>query len=224
MCFPPHTHKPTTMTWVIAFDFETAGGVPTVNGFAQFGAALVSLETKQVEAKFESYASMHNYQWDEQWVRKTWKYYPDHFDETKRITERYDTPDPFTVMEMFWKWVDSEVVSKGIAAETYLITDNSAFDAGLLRAFSKQDPLYILGEYRDIVDVSSYYLGSIFTKVDVPLLDENTVKLAFSIFGEKDAPEEAFVPEAFEPHPVSNAMHMAQRWAWFMGRLKKQAL
>ena len=209
------------MTWVIAFDFETAGGVPTENGFTQFGAVLFNLGTKQMEARFESYASMRNYKWDEECVRRFWSKYPGRFNETKRNTELHDVPGPFTVMEMFWKWVDSEVVSKGIAAETYLITDNSAFDAGLLRAFSKQDPLYILGEYRDIVDVSSYYLGSTLKPLDVPLLDASSAELAFSRFGMRDAP---MWDVSHNHHPTNDALCMAMRWGCFLDQLKKQEL
>ena len=45
------------MTYVIAFDFELFGPIPTVNGFTQLGAVIGSLTSGHIVDTFSEYAN-----------------------------------------------------------------------------------------------------------------------------------------------------------------------
>ncbi len=170
------------MTHVVAIDFECAGGVPSMNGFTQFGAVLMRISDSKVLARFDSYANMEGYEWESRCVREFWEQYPERYADTLKHTK--DAPlSPHDVIAAFHAWLLKETV--GID-DVYIITDNGAFDSGCLKAFSKVDTLYLFnGKYRDHVDVNCVYLGmyaATFGKViTTALTDASAKQLALDV-------------------------------------------
>jgi hypothetical protein len=210
--------------YVIAFDFEAAGGVTPKNGFTQLGAALICVDDQQVIATFNEYANMSLHDWEDRCVREFWSKNPKRFEETK-IAVRNAQNDPFDVVAMFLDWVQANTHDK---KDVVLITDNAAFDAGILRCFSKdRDIMYVFGEYRSIIDVSCVYRGMSRQVVDTALLDESSIGLGIKAVnavraGNNEDTFDAFpkFPVEHDHHPVNDAKVMGLKWAFLMNNLK----
>jgi hypothetical protein len=192
---------------VISFDFEAAGGIPLKNGFTQLGAVLFNMETGLVEDSFNEYASMSGYEWCKRCIDEFWSKFPERFEET-RFRCMVSKIGPYEIVEKFVNWCRTH--SERLKHDVYMITDCSTFDSGLLKTFSKVDTIYILTPfYRDIVDVSSVYLGLSRKYVDVNHVDgsafDNCVKHLNII--------EKFTPSTFhDHHPVNDATVIAEKW------------
>jgi len=145
------------MTYVIAFDFETFGPIPSVNGFTQLGAVVGCLSTGRVVDVFGQYASQQGYYPDNDCIESFWLKNPERYQETLTACS-ISTYTPYDVIELFLKWVSKHVEQRG--SSIYLITDCSTFDSGILKSFSLQRTLKIVTKYpRDIIDTCPFYLG-----------------------------------------------------------------
>lgn len=213
------------MPHVIAYDFEAAGGVPSVNGFTRLGAALLNLETGEVVSTFDEYASMRKYDWNSACCVRFWDKHRELYKETLKKTAESKS-SPYEVVEHFLTWV--EEVSKPFLSDIYLISDNLGFDGGLLKAFCKRDVLYIFGEYREMVDVSSAYIGMAHCLVDTKAVNDSAKALALNGLNKH---WKLSCPEAMDikypsvgvigdHNPVNDSIAMALYWHEFHKRIK----
>ncbi len=203
------------MTHVIAFDFEAAGGVAPKNAFTQLGAVLMRLEDSTVLSQFNEYSSMIGYEWEERCVKEFWEKFPERYKETKEKVNQ-TTNGPYQVVDLFLSWVRDATKDM---KDVYLITDNSAFDAGLLRAFSDtNDIMYIFGEYRCIIDVNCVYRGMSMLPVTTALLDQTSKTLALNAT-KLDKPK--FTGVSHDHHPVNDAHTMALFWSFIQRHLSQ---
>lgn len=151
--------------YVIAIDFEAAGGIPSKNGFLSLGATLYSITKQKEVSSFYSWASMDGYEWDERCVSEFWMKHPALYAEALQETTGNKAPSPYQVIDNFMEWVYRHVLV-GPIANVNLISDNVAFDVGTLRYFStKRDIMYMFTDmnknfvYRDVIDTGSFYYG-----------------------------------------------------------------
>jgi hypothetical protein len=206
--------------YVIAIDYEAAGGVPFRNGFTQLGACLVRISDGAVLAKFSEYANMRGYEWDARCVREFWEKNPELYEETKRITSDENTPSPYEVTRQFLQWVDME--TRHVRDKVYFISDNAPFDVGMLRYFSDRDILYLFGDYREMVDVSSVYMGMSRRRVTRGLMDEDAKGLGRRVVSDMlGVPFEPKIDVEHDHHAVNDAIHMALHWAAVQRALPK---
>jgi hypothetical protein len=210
------------MEYIIALDFEAAGGVPSKHGFTQLGACLIKMSTGEVLAKFNSYANMTGYEWEERCVREFWSKFPERFEDTKNKTSDPNVPGPYGVIDRFMEWVDLVTGSPEIRDHVYVISDNAPFDLALLRYFSaNRDILYMFGPYREMVDVSAAYMGMSRKPVNIALMDQSAKDLAKAAITEMTgAPCELPKLEVDHDHDaVNDAVVMGLRWAFFQRQL-----
>lgn len=200
---------------VISFDFESGGGVPSVNGFTQLGAVLFDMDTKCVVDTFNEYASMDGYEWEKRCVDEFWSKFPERYEETKLKCKK-SKMSPYEVTDKFIKWCRNN--SEKLKYDVYMITDCSAFDTGMLKYFSKCNIVYILTPfYRDIVDVSSVYLGLSRKFVDVNHVDGSAFDNCVNSLNIK----EKFVGTVFhDHHPVNDATVIAEKWCFVNSYLR----
>lgn len=211
------------MAHVVAIDFECAGGVPSKHAFTQLGAVLVLLsDPPKVVARFNEYTNMKredgtDFEWEERCVEEFWSNNPKRFEETKRkIAESKSTPSQ-VINDLFIPWLDD--VTKRIF-DVYVVTDNAAFDAGILKFFSERDTMYLLRTpyAREFVDVSSAYAGSTRRRVTAKMLDtESSKKMALEAIGEDRFP--AFGVSQ-DHDAVNDAENIALRWAFVQSKLR----
>lgn len=211
------------MTHVVAIDFECAGGVPSQHAYTQLGAVLLRLSDSHVVARFNEYTNMKredgtDYEWEKRCVDEFWSNHPERFEETKRkIAESAHTPAQ-VINELFLPWLDE--VTKDVS-DVYFITDNAAFDAGILKYYSKRNTMYLLRTpyAREFVDVSSAYAGSTRRRVTAALLDnESSKRMALDAVGEAEFPDFAV---AKDHDAVNDAENMALRWAFIQSKLSE---
>jgi hypothetical protein len=209
-----------TSTYVIAIDFEAAGGVPAVNGFTQLGAAMVDMATGERVAHFNAYASMEGYEWDERCVKEFWLKHPDRFAET--LEKCKNAPSPYVVVEQFLEWVKEVSAGK----DAYLITDCSTFDTGLLKHFSKVDILYVLGPCRDIVDVSAVYMGLSRKFMDCAGVDGSSKRYALGALCDVKGCEVKWpeFPVTHDHDAVNDATVIAMRWCFVQRCLREECV
>ena len=205
--------------FVVAFDFEAAGGIPKKHAFTQLGAVVVDLENDRVISEFNMYANMQWYDWEERCVKEFWEKFPERYAQTKKECEQAPL-GPYEVVEQFVKWVQETCKDMD---DVYLLTDNAGFDAGMLRYFSEhQDILYIFGEYRPIVESSRYYSGLSRKRVTVETLNVSSKKQAMESLNadrkiaalQEIPPIEDFSVQ-HDHHPVNDAKVIAWTWAHF---------
>jgi hypothetical protein len=166
------------MTCVIAIDFETFGGISPKNGFTQLGACVMRIsDSKKIES-FNEYANQTGYVPEPRCVKEFWE----KDDEMKALYKQQQeccaasTSSPYDVICHFMEWIQR--VSKTYP-DIYIISDNAGFDLGLLRTFSdKHDPLYVFGTYREMVDVSMWYMGFAGKTITTKTLDESSKTVA----------------------------------------------
>ena len=209
--------------YVVAIDFECAGGIPSKNGFTQLGAVIMEVSDEcKVVSSFNSYSSMILYQWDERCVKEFWEKHPVRFAETKLEVYNPATPQPHVVVNNFMKWVKQE--TKDFKDSVYLISDNVAFDVGTLKYFSSEhEILYMFGPYQEVVDVSSAYIGMSLFPVDKNLMNRSSKEVALEAINERlvqklNAPN---FPKSELHHPVDDAKEIASHWCWFQMQLKR---
>jgi len=147
------------MTYIIAFDFEAFGPIPSIHGFTQLGAVIGSLTSGHIVDTFNEYANQSEYSSDPDCIEDHWLKNPERYAETlEKCTE--STKHPQEVVNMFVDWI-AKFVKERQTESVYLITDCSTFDSGLLKAFSLTSTLKIVNKksVRDIIDTTSFFLG-----------------------------------------------------------------
>ncbi len=137
------------MTYVIAFNFEFFGPIPTIHGFTQLGAVIGNLASGHIIDTFSEYANQADYASDKNCIETFWLKNPDRYKETLKKCNQ-STKHPQDVIELFIRWIDKFVEKRG--QSVYLITDYSTYDSGILKAFS------LINKY-PIIDTTSYFLG-----------------------------------------------------------------
>lgn len=211
------------MSFCIAIDFEAAGGITPRHGFTQLGAALVDLQKGTVLAEFNEYANMTGYTWEERCLREFW-HRPDmkekHSHTVRMCSE--SSKGPYEVVDSFLDWAVAVCEQHGIGAgDVYLVSDNAAFDLGILRCFSRnKDIMYLFGNnaYRETVDVSSFYQG-LAGKVD---FDASAKRLALDALNANVGEEKLSLPklEVSEDHDaVNDAKTIGLYWSFFVKNL-----
>ena len=208
---------------VVAFDFEAAGGIPALHGFTQLGAVLYCIDDDQVIDSFNAYARMDGFGWERRCLDEFWLKNAEHYEQTLALTSAAPN-GPFEVVEWFIEWLQRCTED---LEDVYLITDNAAFDAAILRHFARRDILYLFGEYRSIVDVSCVYQGMSQRPIDVQMLDAGSKKLGLQGANRKRAVFNELALEALpvftdvshDHHPVNDATVMAKYWGFFMREL-----
>jgi len=220
-----------TARYVIAIDFEAFGGVPSKHGFSEVGAIIMKLNDRSIMSEFRLYSNMKGYIVEPRCIEEFWAK-PDNALRFKETIEAVTVAvcDPFQVIEIFTSWIDDELKKiaylDGIVdpsdLDVMIITDNSPFDAGILKFFSKKDTLYLIGgKYRDIIDVSCVYIGMSMQPVTTKLLDSSSKKIALE--GHNKVREWKGLPKLTMPtfdvkhthHPTDDAHSMALYWAFF---------
>lgn len=169
-------------------------------------AVLYCIDDDQVIDSFNAYARMDGFGWERRCLDEFWLKNAEHYEETLAITS---------------------AAPNGPFEDVFLITDNAAFDAAILRHFARKDILYLFGEYRSIVDVSCVYQGMSQRPIDVQMLDTGSKKLGLQGANRKRAVFNELALEALpvftdvshDHHPVNDATVMAKYWGFFMREL-----
>lgn len=194
------------MTYVIAFDFETLGPVPSINGFTQLGAVIGSLTSGHIVDTFSQYANQADYISDPDCIETFWLKHPKRYRETLECCGN-SSKHPQEVIENFIQWVQKFVQEHGTSV--YLITDCSTFDSGILKTFSLCSTLKIVSKSpRDIIDTSSYYLGVSRLFMTEDIVDGNSFELARKALGLG-----VFKPSVKADHnPVNDATEIFEKY------------
>lgn len=174
------------MTYIIAFDFETFGPVPSIHGFTQLGAIIGSLANGHIIDTFNEYANQADYKADPECIETHWHKHPEKYTETLDKCEE-SKKHPLEVIELFVEWI-GKFVEKNKTTSIYLITDCSTFDSGILKTFSLCSTLKIIDKksVRDIIDTTSYYLGVSRLFMTEEIVDGNSFELACKSLGLQD--------------------------------------
>ena len=199
--------------YVIAFDFETAGGCIQKNGFVRLGAVAFDVKNGTVLTEFDGWTSMEGYEWEERCLNEFWKKKENEsmYEEALKMTEK-SVYTPYQVVDNFVHWVKIIAATVG-HDDIILISDNVAFDGALLRAFASIDIMYIFGSYRDMVDVSNVYYGISRKMVGTKLLDTSSFGGALQSLGISEQPTFDVV---HDHNPVNYATLIAKKWAYVM--------
>lgn len=205
------------MSYVIAFDFEAAGGVPLKHGFTELGAVCFDMVNGNVIDSFYLSASMKNFEWEPRCLEEFWLKNPNLYEETKKCVYAPDVQDPRVVIKHFYNWCQD---IKKDYPDVYMITDNSTFDSGILKYFSDFDTYYFLGPPMDIVDVSAVYMGIQRRPMNRKLIDSSSFKGCVEALGL--AP---FEYENVSPHcATADAEEIARRWKYIQDALHPRFL
>jgi hypothetical protein len=213
------------MSYVVAFDFEAAGGIPSRHAFTQLGAVIVNVDTDEVVSEFNMYANMKGYEWEERCVKEFWEKQPERYAETKKAVESAPL-GPHEVVAEFIKWVKTHCAD---FKDVFLLTDNAPFDAGILRCFSAdQDISYIFGKYRSIVESSRFFAGLGRKRVSVDTLWSSSTEIGMEgVNADRKKLKETPIPPIKEftvqhdHHPVNDAKCIAWTWNHFQRNLPK---
>jgi hypothetical protein len=213
------------MSFCIAVDFEAPGGITPVHGFTQLGAALIDIKQGKVLADFNKYANMTGFTWEERCLKEFWLR-PDMKSKYENTIEQcaQSTKNPYEVVDSFILWAKQCMLEHNIEPhEIYLISDNAAFDLGILRCFSRnQDIMYMFGDgiYRETVDVSSFYQG---LGVEVNL-DASAKKLGLKgLNAGRGEGNQLALPKFDVEHDhdaVNDAKTMGLFWSFFVNNLQ----
>jgi len=210
---------------VIFIDFESNGGVPSKNGFMEFGAVAKVLGTNQDISTFHGYASQNGYVPDERCSVEFWMKNDEmkaRYDAIIAICETAPTSSPHQVVQNFIIWLHLLVAGLNLK-NVQLATDCSTYDTGMLKAFSNIDTMYLFGEPRDIIDIGMLYYGlgrRPFTKA---LFDGSSkaeaVRALNEMFPNDEQITELPAKTKHTHNPVEDAMNMGERYSYVVQRL-----
>jgi hypothetical protein len=152
------------MSYYLAIDVEASGGSHTRNFVPCLGAALVDVKGLKVMDTFFAFLEQpENTEWDDRSLREFWLkkdnigWYGDILRALKDPAKA--RPVRETMLE-FVMWARAWVAKLGFE-NVVVISDTAGFDAGwfdhLLPA--PHTMLYLLGDYKPVRDVSSWYMG-----------------------------------------------------------------
>jgi hypothetical protein len=194
------------MTYVIAFDFESFGPIPTIHGFTQLGAIIGNLTSGHIIDTFSMYANQSCYSVDNNCIETFWLKTPERFIETlEKCNESKIQPQE--VVELFINWIKKFVNEKG--ESIYLITDCSTYDTSILKTFSLCNTLKLINNIpRDIIDTTSFYLGVSGLFMTEDIVDGNSFELACK---KLKLPEFNSVVK-HDHNPVNDSTVIFQKW------------
>ncbi len=212
-------------TYVLSLDFECPGGVPMYHSFTQLGAVIMEAETYRVVSSFSKYNNMIGYTWDPKTIEEFWS--KEENAEFYSKTLEGTTHSPYyeiEVIEHFWEWVTKTMNEHNISPDSiYIISDNVAFDIGVLKTFSRINPLTFFGKYRDIIDTSSVYAGMSRKRVTASSIDnESSLALALEALREHTGNKSLVYPDFPKANhdPVVDATNIANHWLFIQNTLK----
>ena len=206
---------------VVAIDFEAFGTITPENGFSQLGAVLYDLDTDSIVSVFSEYASQKGYTMEQRCYDEFWSKHLSLYDDIQAKCAA-SSSSPYDVVEHFYQWLDKVVTPD---MDCFIIIDNAAFDAGILRCFSKtRNPHYAFGPYRGIVDVSNIYYGI----ARVPIMKdmkESSKNMAMMGLGlsVNDLPKFPKLEEKAHSAEYDAAL-IAKYWSFFQHQLHMYAL
>jgi hypothetical protein len=197
-------------SYVIVFDFESFGGIPSINGFSEFGAVLMEVPTGKVLETYHSFASQDKYYRNQRCMDEFWSKFPERLAETNKYT--LFAPNPENIINNFMWWCEKNARTYNIMNNIHLITDNSSFDTALLAHFSTgTDIKYVFGEYRPVIDVTMYYYGvakmlmnvESFNELKISSKQNAMISLGVQDFG---------IDNIHDHNPVNDATHIGLWW------------
>lgn len=208
------------MSYVVALDFEAAGGVCKKHGFTQLGGVIVRVKDGVVLHKFNEYASMDGYEWEDRTYNEFWSKHPERHLETVDKTKGSDVKSPYEIVDLFIIWVKKH--TETFKDDVYFISDNAAFDVAILRYFSSTDIMYIFGKYTEFVDISSVYLGFYGRPIKSSVMDKSGKQLALNgiNMNKKLKLEKPEFEVSKDHNPVNDAEEMALYWCFFQREIK----
>jgi hypothetical protein len=213
--------------YIVALDFESAGGVTNIHGFTQLGAVLMCVEDGEQHpciATFNMHTNMEGFIWEERCVREFWEEHPEQYQRTLQAVKD-SCYTPYQVIEHFFEWLDAEIAKLPEDAEFNFISDNVAYDIGILRYFSKRDIMYAFrGVYRKVFDVTSFYNGM--TRLPAHLLPHsskagalNTLNTKRVAAGKEPLDGIPTFPVTHDHDAIHDAETIARNWIFFQREL-----
>lgn len=203
--------------YVLAIDFECAGGIPRLNGFTQMGAVVLDAETGKKIAGFNMYSNMVGYEWEGCCLREFWSRNPERWEETKAGIAK-SSLSCTEVVAVFVAWV------RGVCEghPTHVVSDNTPFDIGILKYFADVDIIYLFGYMTLYIDLPSAYLAMhamrnhyLITATE----DLSTKRVALAAIAGPEVP--CFVSSVKHDHNPENDAHaMAERWVFVRTHLE----
>jgi inhibitor of KinA sporulation pathway (predicted exonuclease) len=146
----------TSNDYILAVDVESAGKGIRANFLIQVGLALVDRSSKTILASFSSYVRKPiGCDWEKRCVDEFWSKHPELWEQAKIECE---TAPPLDIVAGMVK----DFIRKHVEdpEHTTLVYDTAGYDAAWFHyLLGDDDDHYILGKYRDSIDVSSFYLG-----------------------------------------------------------------
>lgn len=210
--------------YYISFDFESRGGITPRHGFSQLAASLIDSETKEEIDSFSEYVSKEGFEEDPECMNGFWAKHPEMLKkmddgQTQSTLSPYDVVDHFVLWCQGWR--------EKLREKPGFLTDNAAYDAGILRTFSRnQDILKMFGSYEEIFDVSNFYVGLAGRCLDV--YNESSIQIALERINQKrkERGEELWTkfPEAPVKHDhdaVNDARVIGWRFCTVMHELNR---
>lgn len=163
--------------FILAFDCESFGGIAMRNGIAELGAALIDMKAQTVVARASWNVNQAGFIKSEKCM-EFWNEHPEQRDILLAKCEASKL-NAYDVMDLFWAQVREWNKTYPIA---YLVTDNAAYDAGMLRCFSANDDILtaIDGTYREIVQSTTWMYGTSREKYDGDKSSYDTVLLTLA--------------------------------------------
>lgn len=138
---------------IVGLDVEASGMGLRTNFVLQIGLAEVDVETGRVLRKFQSFiAQPENTEWEERCVREFWSKHPERFEFVKNAIVNAPSRDEVATSVLSWL--------KDCDKDARFVVDTPGFDLAWLDSIlGHTSHLYAFGNYRDVLDLSSWYLG-----------------------------------------------------------------
>lgn len=209
------------MLTTLSIDFESIGGVPSVNGFTAMGASIV--QDGVVLESFVEYANFVGYKQDEECLRTFWLANQENkniYDDMMEKCGKSDK-DPYEVVAKFWRWVN-EAAAKHKLYDVLPIGDNLPYDVGMLMYFSEHDVQKPFGAYTSWLDVCSFYHGLNKSLLTSSFLTNSTsADIALQFVREKVGDPELQYPVTIHDHnPKNDAISIAIKFHFIQKFLK----
>ncbi len=159
--------------YVLSIDFETFGPIPSKHGFTQLGAVIMNNDFKIIST-FSMYSNMKGFTYDTECIKTFWEKEENKDIFTKNIESVKNAKyDPYEVIQLYWDWVKENIQNISIK-DIHIISDNVAFDIGILKYFSNINIMTVFGEYRDIIDTCSVYYGMKLRPINTNVLNNES--------------------------------------------------
>ena len=143
------------MAYFLAIDVEASGQGIKTNFMTQLGAALINIESGEIEEVYRSYlAQPERTNWEERCLNEFWLKHPKLYEETLLGVDAARPAQE--VMAEFKDWVLDVTEDKQVT----IIFDTAGFDqAWVDYNLGDTSCLYLLGYYKPTRDLSSFCIG-----------------------------------------------------------------